>query len=124
MYVVSEHDERILTIEEELLAALLSANQELTDALRVYEDLERVKIERDTERRSKKETRMDPRVSEQSIIDVNLLLMVCNLSSKNHQSNILAALALLDVLSLLMSRTDLLRRLHHRLLPRHLSPSL
>ena len=121
---MSEHDERILTIEEELLAALLSANQELTDALRVYEDLERVKIERDTERRSKKETRMDPRVSEQSIIDVNLLLMVCNLSSKNHQSNILAALALLDVLSLLMSQTDLLRRLHHRLLPHHLPPSL
>lgn len=51
-----------LTVEEQLLAALLNANEELTEALRLYDDLERVKIEREAERRSKKETRMDPRV--------------------------------------------------------------
>ncbi|CAL1694920.1 unnamed protein product [Somion occarium] len=50
-----------LTVEEQLLAALLNANEELTEALRLYDDLERVKIEREAERRSKKETRMDPR---------------------------------------------------------------
>ncbi|KAK7695193.1 hypothetical protein QCA50_002383 [Cerrena zonata] len=59
--VASEPEDRTLTVEEQLLAALLSANQELTDALRVYDDLERVKIEREAERRSKKETRMNPR---------------------------------------------------------------
>ena len=47
------------TREELLLAALLKANEELTDALRQYEDLERVGIERDAEERSKKETRID-----------------------------------------------------------------
>lgn len=51
-----------LTVEEQLLAALLSANEDLTGALRVYEELERLKIERETEERSKKETRMGHRV--------------------------------------------------------------
>ncbi|GJE99365.1 hypothetical protein PsYK624_156190 [Phanerochaete sordida] len=47
------------TQEELLLAEILKANEELTDALRQYDDLERVGIERDTEERSKKETRID-----------------------------------------------------------------
>ena len=38
-----------LTVEEELLAALLEANEVLVSALRVYEDLERVAIEREAE---------------------------------------------------------------------------
>ena len=50
-------------MEEKLLAALLNANEELTSALRQYEDLERVGMERDTEERSKKETRIDRNVS-------------------------------------------------------------
>ena len=52
-----------LTREEELLAALLASNEELTEALKLYEDLERVGIERETEERSKKETRIDRSVS-------------------------------------------------------------
>lgn len=55
-----EHYE--LTVEERLLAELLAANEELTAALRQYDDLERVGIERDTEERSKKETRIDRNV--------------------------------------------------------------
>lgn len=49
--------------EEELLAALLGANQELLEAFRIYDDLERLgraeQEEREAEERSKKETRMD-----------------------------------------------------------------
>lgn len=55
----SEH----LTTEEKLLAAILAANEELLEALRLYDDLERVGIERDAEERSKREVRMDRSVS-------------------------------------------------------------
>ena len=48
-----------LTREEELLAALLHSNEQLTEALRMYDDLERVGIEREAEERSKQETRID-----------------------------------------------------------------
>jgi len=47
------------TVEENLLAALLVANAELIAALKQYEDLERVAIERKTEERSRKEIRME-----------------------------------------------------------------
>ena len=52
-----------LTTEEKLLAAILRANEELLEALRLYDDLERVGIERDAEERSKREVRMDRSVS-------------------------------------------------------------
>ena len=52
-----------LTVEENLLAALLGANAELIEALQQYEDLERVAQERLAEERSRKEIRMDRRVS-------------------------------------------------------------
>lgn len=48
-----------LTQEEQLLAALLAANEDLMEALRQYDDLERVGMEREAEERSRKETRMD-----------------------------------------------------------------
>jgi hypothetical protein len=48
-----------LTAEEQLLAALLAANEELLEALRVYDDLERVGAERMVEERSRKEVRED-----------------------------------------------------------------
>ena len=48
-------------MEEQLLAALLSANEQLTEALKMYEDLERIKMERDVEERSRKETKMNYR---------------------------------------------------------------
>ncbi|KAI0920434.1 hypothetical protein AcW1_002174 [Taiwanofungus camphoratus] len=48
-----------LTPEEQLLADLLAANEELMEALRVYDDLERVGLEREAEERSRKEIRMD-----------------------------------------------------------------
>ena len=52
-----------LTTEEKLLAAILAANEELLEALRLYDDLERVGIERDAEERSKRDIRMDRSVS-------------------------------------------------------------
>lgn len=51
-----------LTQEEQLLAALLAANEDLMEALRQYDDLERVGMEREAEERSRKETRMDRNV--------------------------------------------------------------
>ncbi|KAF8553627.1 hypothetical protein OG21DRAFT_1463829 [Imleria badia] len=50
-----------LTIEEELLAALLDANLALMAALRMYDDLARVAAERATEEKSRREVRMDRR---------------------------------------------------------------
>lgn len=51
------------TVEEELLAALLVANGALLEALRSYEDLERVAVERQAEEISRRDVRMDRRVS-------------------------------------------------------------
>jgi hypothetical protein len=49
--------------EEELLASLLGANQELLEAFRIYDDLERLGVaeqeEREVEERSRKETKLD-----------------------------------------------------------------
>lgn len=45
------------------MAALLESNEEITEALKLYEDLERVGIEREAEARSRKETRIDRSVS-------------------------------------------------------------
>lgn len=50
-------------MEEQLLAALLAANAELLEALKQWDDLNRVAIERKVEDRSKREVRMDRRVS-------------------------------------------------------------
>ena len=52
-----------LTTEEKLLASLLAANAELIEALQQYYDLERVGMERKAEDQSRKETRLDRRVS-------------------------------------------------------------
>ena len=52
-----------LTPEEGLLVALLGANEALTEALRLYEDLERVAQEKEAEEISRRDTRMDRRVS-------------------------------------------------------------
>lgn len=51
------------TVEERLLGALLMTNAELMEALKQYDDLERVAIERKTEARSRKEVRMEHKVS-------------------------------------------------------------
>ncbi|KII83855.1 hypothetical protein PLICRDRAFT_47049 [Plicaturopsis crispa FD-325 SS-3] len=48
-----------LTVEEKLLAALLEANEDLLEALRVYDDLERLAVERDVEKMSRNEVKMD-----------------------------------------------------------------
>lgn len=58
-----DKDSERLTTEEKLLAAILASNEELLEALRLYDDLERVGIERDAEERSKREVRMDRSVS-------------------------------------------------------------
>ncbi|KAF9460486.1 hypothetical protein BDZ94DRAFT_1266034 [Collybia nuda] len=50
-----------LTTEEQLLADLLEANEDLLEAIKQYNDLERVAMERKAEDRSRKETRMDRR---------------------------------------------------------------
>ena len=52
-----------LTIEERLLADLLDANERLLGALGMYEDLERVALEKVAEERSRREVRMSRRVS-------------------------------------------------------------
>ena len=52
-----------LTPEEQLLGSLLEANEALTSVLRVYEDLERIGIEREAMERSRQETRLDRSVS-------------------------------------------------------------
>ena len=49
--------------EEELLAALLESNEALLEALRVYDDLERLAVEREAEEISRRDVRMDRRVS-------------------------------------------------------------
>ena len=48
-----------LTPEEQLLGALLEANESLTSVLRVYDDIERIGIEREAMERSRQETRLD-----------------------------------------------------------------
>ncbi|KAJ7938198.1 hypothetical protein B0H13DRAFT_2648652 [Mycena leptocephala] len=51
----------VLTREEELLADLLASNEQLLEALKLYDDLKRVALEREAEDRSRREVRMDPR---------------------------------------------------------------
>ncbi|EGN94845.1 hypothetical protein SERLA73DRAFT_187914 [Serpula lacrymans var. lacrymans S7.3] len=53
------------TVEEDLLAALLAANESLLEALRVYDDLERIAFERVAEERSRREVRLDRRQQHQ-----------------------------------------------------------
>ena len=48
-----------LTQEEQLLGSLLEANEALTSVLRVYDDIERIGIEREAVERSRQETRLD-----------------------------------------------------------------
>jgi hypothetical protein len=45
------------------LAALLEANEALLEALRVYDDLDRLAAEREAEEISRRDVRMDRRVS-------------------------------------------------------------
>jgi hypothetical protein len=56
-----------LTKEEKLLAALLTANQELVEVFRIYEELEKLAFdemeEREVAMRSKAETKLDRTVS-------------------------------------------------------------
>lgn len=52
-----------LTTEEELLAALLDAHEALVAALGMHDDLARVAAERAAEEKSKREVKMDRRVS-------------------------------------------------------------
>lgn len=56
-----------VTTEERLLAEIIQANEELTEALRIYNDIERIGVEREYEKaireRSRVETRHVPNVS-------------------------------------------------------------
>ncbi|KAJ7222469.1 hypothetical protein GGX14DRAFT_428833 [Mycena pura] len=49
------------TREEDLFGELLIANEQLLEALKLYDDLKRVAVERETEDRSRREVRLDPR---------------------------------------------------------------
>ncbi|KAJ7715148.1 hypothetical protein B0H16DRAFT_1340175, partial [Mycena metata] len=49
------------TREEDLLAELLAANEQLLEALKLFDDLKRVALEREAEELSRKDVRMDPR---------------------------------------------------------------
>jgi hypothetical protein len=46
------------TIEERLLDEVLAANEEILEALRIYDDLHQLEIEREVEKRSHTDTRM------------------------------------------------------------------
>lgn len=63
--------------EEELLASLLGANQDLLEAFRIYDELELLgvaeKEEREVEERSRKETKLDRTVS----LPSSCLLSIC-----------------------------------------------
>jgi len=52
-----------LTPEEQLLGALLEAHEALSSVLRMYADVERIGIERETLERSRQEMRLDRSVS-------------------------------------------------------------
>ncbi|KIJ60449.1 hypothetical protein HYDPIDRAFT_139136 [Hydnomerulius pinastri MD-312] len=56
------------TVEEKLLAALLDANEALLSALRMYDDLARIAVEKATEEKSRRETKMDRRQLEDDYI--------------------------------------------------------
>jgi len=56
-----------LTLEEQLLGALLEANESLTSVLRMYDDIERIGIEREALERSRQEVRLDRSVSDRVI---------------------------------------------------------
>ncbi|KAI0270754.1 hypothetical protein BC834DRAFT_863090 [Gloeopeniophorella convolvens] len=56
----NEEDQPVeLTAEEHLLGALLEANEALTSVLRMYDDIERIGLERETLERSRQEVRLD-----------------------------------------------------------------
>ncbi|KAJ6476153.1 hypothetical protein C8R45DRAFT_1216883 [Mycena sanguinolenta] len=52
------------TREEELLADLLAANEQLMEALALYDDLKRVALEREIEMKSRDEVVLDPRLKQ------------------------------------------------------------
>ncbi|KAH7882143.1 hypothetical protein F5I97DRAFT_1817699 [Phlebopus sp. FC_14] len=60
-----------LTVEEELLAALLDAHEALISSLSMYDDLARIAIEKATEEKSRRDVRMDRRVRD-------LIYSLCN----------------------------------------------
>jgi hypothetical protein len=67
------------TVEEALLAALLMANADLLEALKQYDDLERVAIERQTEERSRKEVRMERKVNHNFFLQMTPLILVISI---------------------------------------------
>jgi hypothetical protein len=65
-----------MTKEEELLAELLSVNEELQAVLRVYDDLVRIEQERDAEERSRHDFRMDRAVSRSNHSNDTVLILI------------------------------------------------
>jgi hypothetical protein len=62
-----------LTAEEKLLGAILEANEALTSVLRMYDDIERIGIEREALERSRQETRLDRSVGFASCYAVTVI---------------------------------------------------
>ena len=54
---------RLVTTEEQLLADLLGANEELIESMRMYDDLQRLRGDREAEERSRQDIRMNAMVS-------------------------------------------------------------
>lgn len=81
-----------MTAEEQLLASLLAANQELLEAFRVYDDLERLALaereEREVEERSRVEQRIDRRVCLFAFPQQSLFWMLTCLLQSNSRFNI------------------------------------
>lgn len=66
-----------VTREEQLLAELLKANEELTDALRIYDDLDRIAAERTAEIQATERSRREVRNTEVRLLEPGLPTRAC-----------------------------------------------
>jgi hypothetical protein len=64
-----------LTVEEQLLADLLGANEELLESLRMYDELHALGLEREAEAKSREDTRMPRSVS----FGLNLRILITDI---------------------------------------------
>jgi hypothetical protein len=104
--VMSEAEQNQLmneqTVEEQLLSELLDAHEVLLESLRMYEDLQRIGMERQAEILSRQETRMPRSVG----CTVRVLIREINQSDSKYHTWTQTALALLTTVQS-VDRTNL-----------------
>jgi hypothetical protein len=92
--VNTSHDEEIpgkdeptaLTVEENLLAALLGANEALLEALRVHDDLENMALEKEAEEWSRKGGGADSAVSASLLLIIDVFSMSAPLGTSTQRN--------------------------------------